>query len=375
MDAVRADAAEHVVQRFFEAAALPELWPGALHDLAQACGAEGAAAHSSDGLKTFGTVGSQGLGELHDNFVKHWRAPELNSHRARGIALLKRGWRGALTEQDCFPPEELARDPFQQDFFVRSGYGSFAGIVLAKSPELTLSVSIIRRVDQGRYSRGEIDFINRLSAQLRVASAVAVRFGLESSRRISDTFGTAGHPVALIGHAGRVIHMNARFADLIGDGIQVAAGRLGSWQGRADSALAAAIDRAVRHDGTLGVPPKPVVLPRRDARPLVAHVMPVVGQVRDLLHLVAAIVTLTDLSDAATRAADAVLMEAFGLTAAEARLAVQIAAGRTLPEIARDQGVAHETLRSRLKSVFGKTGTGRQTELALLVAKLGRPSP
>jgi DNA-binding CsgD family transcriptional regulator len=178
----------------------------------------------------------------------------------------------------------------------------------------------------------------------------------------------------LIGHAGRVIHMNPRFAALVGDGVQVAAGRLGSWQGRADAALAAAVDRAVRHDGALRAPLAPVVLPRRAARPLVAHVMPVVGQARDLLHLVAAIVMLTDLRDTPRAAADTVLVEAFGLTAAEARLAAQIAAGETLPEIARDQGVSHETLRSRLKSVFDKTGTGRQTELALLVAKLGQPA-
>lgn len=374
MNAVRAEAAEHVVQRFFEAAALPELWPQALHELAQACGAEGAAAHSSDGLTTFATVGSQGLAELHGNFVQHWRAPELNSHRARGIALLRRGWRGALTEQDCFTPEELARDPFQQEFFVRSGYGSFAGIILAQSPGLTLSVSIIRRLEQGQYGRDEIAFVNRLSRHLRNAGAVAMRLGIEATRRLSEALDPAGHAVALIGRGGRVVHMNDRFARAIGDGLHVKDGRLGSWQSRSDGALAAAIGRALQNNGSLREPLTAVVLPRRDGRPLVAHVMPVVGQARDLLHLVGAIVTLTDLEDTPGVAADAILIEAFGLTPAEARLAAQIAAGETLPEIARAKGISHETLRSRLKSVFDKTGTGRQTELALLVARMARPS-
>lgn len=375
MNAVRAEAAGQVVQRFFEAAALPELWPSALHELAQACGAEGAAAHSSDGLKTFATVGSPGLAELHENFLRRWRAPELNSHRARGIALLARGWRGALTEQDCFTPEALARDAFQQDFFVRSGFSSFAGIILAKSPELTLSVSIIRRLHQGPYSGSEVAFVNALAAHLRTASAIALRFGLESTRRLADAFATMGQPVALVGRAGRVIHMNARFERLVGDAIFVKSGRLTAWRGRSQAELSAAIARAIGHDGTLRAPLAPVVLPRRAGlRPLVAHVMPVVGQARDLMHLVAAVVTLTDLGDTAQAPAEEILIDAFGLTPAEAQLAALIATGKSLPEIARARRVAHETLRSRLKSVFDKTGTGRQTELALLVARLSRHS-
>ena len=97
MSAVRPADFGHVVSRFYEAAALPELLPGALHELAQACGAEGAALHLSNGLQTMGTVGSAGLDELHHGFVKKWRAPELNSHRSRGLELIFRGWRGALT--------------------------------------------------------------------------------------------------------------------------------------------------------------------------------------------------------------------------------------------------------------------------------------
>src|SRR6185436_12222377 len=139
MAAVRADAFEGVVQKFFEAAALPSFLPDALHALAMACGAEGAVAHSANGLQTFGSVASEGSIKLYHDFVTRWRAPELNSHRARGLALIQRGWRGVLTEQDCFTPHELAHDPFHQEFIVPAGFPSFAGVVLAKNPELMLS--------------------------------------------------------------------------------------------------------------------------------------------------------------------------------------------------------------------------------------------
>ena len=126
----------------------------------------------------------------------------------------------------------------------------------------------------------------------------------------------------------------------------------------------------MHYNGTIDKPSVPVVLPRRGGlRPVLLQVVPVVGRAQDILRLVAAIVTLTDLESATSSPAEAVLQRTFGLTPAEARLAAQIAAGKTLPEISQVEGSARETLRSRLKAVFAKTGTGRQAELALLLSK------
>jgi DNA-binding CsgD family transcriptional regulator len=371
MNAIRASAAEKVLEHFLEAAAAPDLWPEALHELSVACGAAGAAAHASDGLTTLVTVASKGVEELHDGFVKRWSAPELNSHRARGIELIRKGWRGALTEEHCFSRDDLAKDPFQQEFFLRSGYSSFAGMILGRNSGASLSVSVIRRIDQGTYSRGELAFINKLSRYLRAASAVALRLSDESTRRLTDAFAAAGNPVALLNRDGRVAYMTAGFELLLGDGLRTQAGRLQCWQSEANNALAAAIDVAVHHDGTLCKPFDAVVIPRRQGlRPLVAHVLPVVGRARDILRLVSAIVTLTDLDAAASPLANRVLEKAFRLTSAEARLASQIATGKSLPEISQTEGVVYETLRARLKSVFEKTGTGRQAELVALLSKL-----
>src|SRR5262249_8738422 len=128
---IRPELFEDVTDRFLEAAATPSRWPEALHSLAIACGAEGAAAHNAAGTRTISTVLSEGTAGLYDDFIKRWRAPELNSHRSRGLALLARGWRGAFTENDIFTPAELARDPFHQDFIRPAGFSSFTGIVVA----------------------------------------------------------------------------------------------------------------------------------------------------------------------------------------------------------------------------------------------------
>ncbi len=361
-----------VVRRFFEAAAVPDLWPQALHELALACGAPAATALPISGLTPATVLVSRnGAGIIEEGVRGGWFAPERNTRMARCMALVQRGRRGIITQQDAYSVEELARDPFQHEYILPSGYSTFCGAILAEAPGLALPVSIERAIGQDPFMQDEVALMNELFTHLRAAGDFAIQVGMASTQRIADAFSMAGHPVALLGRDGSVIHMNARFERLIGDGILVKGGRLGSWQPDADRGLEIAISRAVRYEGTKHGPLASVVLPRRDGlRPLVAQVVPVVGMAHDVLHLVAAMVTVTDFEAAGMEPAQAVLEQAFGLTPAEARLASQIAAGKTLADIALQEGSARETLRSRLKSVFDKTGTGRQAELTLLLSKI-----
>jgi len=53
----------------------------------------------------------------------------------------------------------------------------------------------------------------------------------------------------------------------------------------------------------------------------------------------------------------------FGLTRKEAALALRLAAGRSLLEAARDQGISLNTARAHLRAIFAKTGIDRQSRL------------
>lgn len=371
MTGIRAGAFDAVVQQFLEAAAVPECWPSALQTFAEACGGTGAAAHAADGVTTLKTVVSDGAARLYDDFVKRWRAPELNSHRSRGLALIQKGWRGALTEHDIFTPEQLARDPFQQEFIVPCGFPSFAGMVLSRMPGMMMSVSIYRTPAQGPYQADEIATINQVVGYLRAATTVALRVGMQTSQRLTDALARASQPVALIRRDGRVAHINAPFNGLLGADLFLRAGHITSWRADADKALTAAIARAIDNAGIHGEALASVVLPRRGGkRPLVAQVIPVVGTAHDLLNTVSAVVTVTDLEPPPLGPSDAMLREVFGLSAAEARLAAAIARGRTLAEISQAEGTSRETVRSQLKAVFSKTDTSRQAELVLLLSRL-----
>ena len=57
----------------------------------------------------------------------------------------------------------------------------------------------------------------------------------------------------------------------------------------------------------------------------------------------------------------------FGLTPAEARLALQLVAGETLRSAGVKLGISYETARTHLKNIFSKTGTRRQAELVVVL--------
>jgi DNA-binding CsgD family transcriptional regulator len=65
-----------------------------------------------------------------------------------------------------------------------------------------------------------------------------------------------------------------------------------------------------------------------------------------------------------------ILAEAFDLTPAEARVAVQLANGKTAEEVSLDRAVAIGTVRTQIKSLLAKTGVHRQGDLMRLIGSL-----
>jgi DNA-binding CsgD family transcriptional regulator len=57
----------------------------------------------------------------------------------------------------------------------------------------------------------------------------------------------------------------------------------------------------------------------------------------------------------------------FGLTPAEARLALHLVAGETLRSAEVKLSISYETARTHLKNIFDKTGTCRQAELIVVI--------
>src|SRR3954470_3143314 len=102
----------------------------------------------------------------------------------------------------------------------------------------------------------------------------------------------------------------------------------------------------------------PRILRHGAERPLIAYTRPYPGLEGQAITLL----VLLDLDECLQPEAT-ILQEVFGLTKAEARLAVRLACGETVEDIAEEHDVSISTARVQLKSVFAKTGTSRQAEL------------
>jgi DNA-binding CsgD family transcriptional regulator len=65
------------------------------------------------------------------------------------------------------------------------------------------------------------------------------------------------------------------------------------------------------------------------------------------------------------------IMDSYGLTKAEAKVALAASSGLTIPETANRMRVSRNTVKTHLGRIFAKTGTSRQSELAGLMSSIG----
>ena len=165
---------------------------------------------------------------------------------------------------------------------------------------------------------------------------------------------------------------NDRARDLLraGDGLFDEDGFLFARTSQDDADLQGLLTRALPPFGAQGAGGSMIVRRSAALSPLVLHVNPVGRQETDF-HVwpIAALVLVVDPAsgsaiDPATAAA------ALDLTRMESRVAVLLAQGMSVREIAAATGRKEGTIRAHLKQMFAKHGLSRQAELVLLVQSL-----
>jgi len=150
---------------------------------------------------------------------------------------------------------------------------------------------------------------------------------------------------------------------LRGDGVTLRRDRLMAVEQRAMEPLRAAIQRATAlrgADATSLMIPRPSPL-----RPYIATVSPLATTAGPSL----ALVVVRDPESANGSAGDK-LRQLFGLSGAEASLAVALAEGMTPDEMADARRVSLNTIRTQLRAVSEKMGCNRLAQVAALVASL-----
>ena len=272
-----------------------------------------------------------------------------------------------IDDLDFISPDEMKRTPYYQEFLAPAGLRWFGGIPVRVNDQVWC-LSIQRGIAQDPFSTEEKEKLRQLSRRLSSAAALARALGFAASSAALEAFDLSQTAVVLLNSKGEVARTN-RAADLLVAGhLQIRQGRICSFDQAANDNLSRALRELLwKASGASLLPP--VMLPRREKRPVLAYPVKMSQLSASYFAECQAAIVLVD-TDARRRAPETTLRGAFGLTQAEARLTSQLASGDPLDTVCDRLGIAKETGRNQLKSVFAKTGTSRQAELVLLIASM-----
>ena len=226
-------------------------------------------------------------------------------------------------------------------------------------------------LDRDGWTSGKLDRIRRLHPHVR--QTVHVRQALAGAGALGSTLtqllDITGLGIVQLDARGRIVTANDRALDLLrtGDALYDTGGFLFAQGQASDDAFQAVLARALppfgdRGEGGSMTIKRPAPLP-----PLVVHANPL--QPREVWFRgwpVAALVLLADPAHGA--GVDPALAEAvLGLTPMEARVAVMLAEGMSVRQIATALEREESTIRFHVKRIFARHGLNRQTELVRLV--------
>jgi DNA-binding CsgD family transcriptional regulator len=356
-----------LTEAFTAAAVDPTRWDSAMDAAAKATGSFGAVLLPVRG-RTPSVPTSQSMLPTMDAYVRGEWAHKDERYRSLPVFM----HRGVSCEFDFTTPKAMARSPFYQELLRPQGLEWFAVVKVGGNTDVW-GLSLQRSPAQGPFSPRELDSLAALSRRLTGAAELARAFGFARIEAALDAFEASHSPVVMIDRMGEVLGLNCCAERLLGPDLHIVRRRIVSWSHDATAAL----DRAL-HDliwrRSAETFQSPVLLPRRNGRPIVAYPSRLSNAVREGFALVQGFVVFADL-DARPAPLAADLMRVCGLTAAEARLADRLLRDDSLEAAAESLGVSHWTARNQLKNIYLKTDTHSQGQFIGLITRLAKPRP
>jgi len=268
---------------------------------------------------------------------------------------------------------DLRRTAFYSDFGRHYDIVRMIGGVIEKNPAATSVLSVTRAEQLQPFGRGEVTLFKALLPHVQRALQLHRRLidAEEAAEDLAWVMNTTRRALFLIDSQGTIRFANEAAVRIIAmrDGLTIDHAELRTARGTDTARLRAMIAEAIRTSNGEGLASGgSLAIGRPSGRRAFTALVSPISRERTLRHGVAAaaIVSVIDPEQVALPD-EPMLRSLFGLTPAEAALTQHLASGCSLAEAADRFGLHRETVRSRLKAIFEKTGTHRQAELVRLV--------
>lgn len=272
-----------------------------------------------------------------------------------------------ITSDRLLPVQEFVKTEWYNDWLKPQGY--FHAMIghLLKQDTLAVRLSIFRSRQQP-FSADETALFSRLVPHLRRSCMIHKKFAEVKSILTTDTELLNRLPVGLVllDKSGQAVFVNQMAENLTrcSDGFYLnAAGRCLAGTANETRALRQLLDNAIE----LGHGNAMSLHRNKSNRPLSAIVVSLQNQTLPFIGSVPAVALFLCDPDLPLDLDDSLLVQCYGLSPAEAKLATALLRGQTPSDYAETRGISNNTVKTQLKQVLIKTGTHRQSELMQLL--------
>jgi DNA-binding CsgD family transcriptional regulator len=353
------------VAQIHEAAAAPQQWPQALAAIMSLVDGERASLLEIEATGSLSNVTQIG----HDpasarEYAKNYYAIDPTCELVFRVPSMH-----AIATYDFFSEGYRSRHPYF-DFARRIDIGDVAGLHCPSAHNRRSALGVQRAFRAKRYGADERKTLELLARHISIARRVEGQLGeaWAAAAQMEAAFAAISCAALVLDGSGAVQHANAAAESLLrrGEGVGVRHGRLRFTDPPTQARFLIAVRAAVAEFGRSSA--HPLVLANGETAELLIAPLrpnnPRAGQWQLPLALAVISVGGVDTAAIAWR-----MRQVYGLTPAEARVASLLAVGKNLQEIATVTGVTEPTLRTHLRSIFGKTGTRRQAELVAVALR------
>lgn len=370
MAGVSPDQLEQAVAAFDAAPFEPDRWDEGLRLLGQLCGGWTAQLLAVD---DGGVIRRNQIPRMPDDGIREWerQGGTLPDRNPRAVTLFAAPF-SICCDDDLLPRAAQESSPFYRELFDRFDARFMLVGTLPPGEGVRRIVGVLRARRQDHADRADVDTMARLLPHVQAAVSTEARLNARDLRLVVDFSDQLDQAVFVCDRRGHVLAHSAAADGLLASGrfVRLQMRTLRAAADHQDGPLQAALRLAsgAPADAVQRVRHTSIALTDAEGRACRVDVAPLPPSVLPMMASDAACIVHIALPRPAAEPRQ-LLAQAFGLSPAEAAVALDLASGMTANEIAAGRSVSTETVRAQVRAVLQKTGVSKATALAALIGR------